>query len=148
MSEKPFSKALQTVELKNGTKVELPRLTLGKIMLVTDGVGKLTEAIKEKAPSLFAIFSGGGQDSLAMGAEIMQTLPAVLPAVLKEVIQVISAYTGVSEKTIEDEWDAEDLVAVATPFFESILEQGSHLVKPLTSLFPKPTVTSSESSAS
>jgi hypothetical protein len=144
MSEdKPFTPVTNTVTLKNGKVVPLPRLTLGKIMLVTDGVTKLTDAVKEKAPGLFEIFAGS-KDNMQLGADIMKIVPSVLPVVLHEVVDVLSAYTGIGKPEILDEWDAEDLVNVATPFFASILEQGNHLLNPLKGLIPKPQAQTTE----
>ena len=142
MSE-PFKDA-QKVKLKNGEEVELPRLTLGKIMAVAKSAHKLVVAAKEHAPQIFELMNGNTTENAS--AQLVQALPTVFPLVLGQVIDVMSDYLGKDKDWILETMDMEDLVNVATPFFENILSQGNHLLGPLNQAMEKATKTSKKSS--
>lgn len=132
--DKPFTEP-GVVTLKNKEVIQLPRLTLGKIMHVTDSVNKLVDTAKEKTPQVFDILSGKmGED---VGGQLLQVLPTLLPYLLNNLVEVISKYLDKEEDWVKDNMDMEDLVAVATPFFADILVQGKHLFGPLTDALQK-----------
>lgn len=134
IEDKPFKGPVE-IELKNGEKVILPRLTLGKIVAVTDSMNTLISIAQEKTPQLFDVISGKSGDNA--GSQIIQMLPTILPYLISELIIVISAYLGKEEDWVKDNMDMEDLVAVATPFFGDILVQGKHLIAPVTEALKK-----------
>jgi len=137
--DKPFVKP-EEITLNNGEKVVLPRMTLGKILAVTDGVAKLVETAKDKAPELFSVITSSAQsdeDAVNIGASIVKTLPSLLPIIMHELTSVLAAYLDKDQKWILDNMDMEDLVAVSTPFFGSILKQGNHLLGPLNQMLGK-----------
>jgi hypothetical protein len=152
LEDKVFIKETQIVRISNGQhEIVLPRMTLKKIMAVTDGMDKLVQSAKEKSPQVFEIFNKT-DDNLSLGLEIVKVLPSILPLLMSEIINILSVYLEKDKDWIENNFDMEDLVAVATPFFEDILKQGSHLTDALTRMFPKkeddkitPSNTSSES---
>lgn len=118
--------------------IELPRLTLKKIMLVTGAVEKLVKTAQEKSPQLFELFSKTGEtDKNQLTMEVVKLIPALLPVIMEEVTEVIAIYIGKDKDWVQDNLDVEDLVAIGTPFFQNILQQGNHLLGPLANLFPK-----------
>ena len=137
MEETPFitQRTIVKVGPNKELEVELPRLTLKKIMLVTGAVEKLVNVAKEKSPQLFELFSESDRSNL--GIEVMKLVPSLLPVLLNEVTEVLALYTGKEKSWVEDNCDMEDLMAIATPFFQDILAQSRHLIGPLASLFPK-----------
>jgi len=135
--DKPFVKEKQTVKIgeNKDIELELPRLTLSKIMAVTSGIDKLVSTAREKSPQVFELFSGK-DEGVNLGLELVKMLPSILPVIMNEMTSVIGAYLGKDKQWIEDNMDMEDLVAVATPFFASILQQGNHLTNALGQMFP------------
>jgi len=132
--DKPFQ-GPATVTLQDGTVVTLPRLTIGKIMAVTGAMSNLITAVKEKSPEVFEMLSG--KEDQNIGVKMVQTLPQVFPVVLKEVVNVLSIYLNKDTKDIEENYDMEDLVAIAIPFFADITRQGSKVMGPLNDLMAK-----------
>jgi len=129
MSEdKPFQNAVK-IQLINGEEVVLPRLTIGKIMEVTDSMNVLMESAKEKAPQVFDMFTG--KDSENVGVKLVQVLPSLLPILMTQIVDLLSKYLGKDTQYIKDNMDMEDLVKILTPFFGDILKQGNHLLGPL-----------------
>lgn len=123
MSEdKPFQPELVKVILTSGEVVELPRLTIGKILAVTDAMSTLITTAKDKSPEVFKMFSGEGGENF--GVKLVETLPQLFPVVLDQVVNVLSIYLGREAKWIKETMDMEDLVAIATPFFADISKQG------------------------
>lgn len=137
MEEKAFIKERQTVMVGDEKNIEvaLPRLSLKKIMAVTDAVDKLVQSAKEKSPQLFEVF-GANKDELNLGMEVVKILPNILPVLMEEITKVLAIYLDKDQEWIKDNFDMEDLVAVATPFFENILNQGSHVTKAFQQMFP------------
>jgi septum formation topological specificity factor MinE len=125
-------------EGRGTTEIELPRLTLGKIIAVTKAVETLMSSAKEKSPQLFELFTKNKEnDNMQVGVELVKLLPSILPTILEEITEVIAIYINKDKEWVKNTMDVEDLVAIATPFFENILSQGSHIVGPLSNLFPK-----------
>lgn len=140
MEDKPFVKEKQIIMIgeEKNIPVELPRLTLKKIMAVTDGVDKLVNAAREKSPQVFELFNRNGNSTdISLGMELVKLLPSILPVLMNEITNVLATYLNKDKEWVEDNMDMEDLVAVATPFFGNILRQGTHLTGALSNLFPK-----------
>jgi hypothetical protein len=135
LADKPFQKELVKVTLTNGETVDLPRLTVGKIMVVTDAMSTLITSAKEKSPEIFEIISGKAGDNI--GAQLVQTLPQLLPLLLEQIVNVLSLYLVRDAEWIKETMDMEDLVAVATPFFADILKQGNKVMGPLNEALKK-----------
>jgi hypothetical protein len=138
MEDKPFVKEKQFVMIGENKDLEviLPRLTLKKIMAVTDGVDKLVNAAKEKSPQVFELFNKN-DGNISIGIEVVKLLPAILPILMTEITNVLAAYLDKEPAWVQENMDMEDLVAVATPFFANILKQGNHLTGALGQMFPK-----------
>lgn len=118
--------------------IELPRLTLKKILALTGAVDTLVKVAKEKSPELFELFTKNDKnDNMSLGMELVKLAPSLLPVLLQEITNVIAIYIGQPKEWVEDNMDMEDLVAVATPFFVSISKQANHVLGPLSNLFPK-----------
>jgi len=136
MSEdKPFQNELVKVMLSNGEEVTLPRLTIGKILAVTDAMSTLISTAKEKSPEVFEMLSGKGGDNI--GGQLVQTLPQLLPVLINQVVNVLGIYLGKDTAEIKENWDMGDVVAVATPFFADITAQGSKVLGPLNEALSK-----------
>lgn len=123
------------VKLKNGEEVVLPRLTIGKIMGVAKSVQSLVKAAKEEAPEIFELISGKSPENAA--AHLVQSLPTLFPLLLDQIVDVLAAYLNKDREWINDNMDMEDLVNIATPFFENILKQGNYLLGPLSGVMQK-----------
>lgn len=137
MSEEQEKKAFtdpEEITLVNGEKVVLPRLTIGKILALTEGMDELISTAKQKAPGIFELFNGGAENN---PAELVQALPQLIPLLLSQIVKVLSTYLGKDKKWVEENMDLEDLVAVATPFFGSTIKQANHILGPLNNLFKK-----------
>ena len=117
--------AERNVKLSNGEEIKLPRMTLGKILAVTNAISTLVKAVKKEYPELF---KGNEVDMAKIGMHILNFLPEMLPVVGNEVIGVIATYLGKKPEWVADTMDAEDLVNVATPFLQTIMSQGNHLL--------------------
>ena len=126
--DKPFQEPVE-ITLVNGEKVVLPRLTIGKIMDVTDAMNELMDSAKEKTPQIFDLFTGKENDNIGM--RLVQTLPTLLPVLLVQVVNLLSKYLGKDVKYVKENMDMEDMVNILTPFFGGILAQGNHLLGPL-----------------
>ena len=136
MSEdKPFQNELVKVMLSNGEEVTLPRLTIGKILAVTDAMSVLISSAKDKSPEIFEMLSGKGGDNI--GGQLVQTLPQLLPLLINQVVNVLGIYLGKDTAEIKENWDMGDVVAVATPFFADITKQGSKVLGPLNEALSK-----------
>jgi len=136
MSEdKPFQNELVKVMLSNGEEVTLPRLTIGKILAVTDAMSVLISSAKEKFSEIFEMLSGKGGDNI--GGQLVQTLPQLLPVLINQVVNVLGIYLGKDTAEIKENWDMGDVVAVATPFFADITKQGSKVLGPLNEALSK-----------
>jgi len=136
MSEdKPFQNELVKVMLSNGEEVTLPRLTIGKILAVTDAMSVLISSAKEKSPEIFEMLGGKGGENA--GGQLLQTLPQLLPVLGNQVVNVLSIYLGKPAQEIKDNWDMGDVVAVATPFFADITAQGNKVLGPLNEAMSK-----------
>jgi len=136
MSEdKPFQNELAKAMLSNGEEVTLPRLTIGKILAVTDAMSVLISSAKEKSPEIFEMLSGKGGDNI--GGQLVQTLPQLLPLLINQVVNVLGIYLGKDTAEIKENWDMGDVVAVATPFFADITAQGSKVLGPLNEALSK-----------
>lgn len=146
MSDEVFVEQGIVVKLKNGENVVLPKLTIGKIMMITDSMNELIKEAGMQAPELIKIFT---EDSEAAGINLVKSLPTLLPVLLGQVVKVLSKYLGIEEEFIKDNMDLEDLVNVTTPFLANILAQGNHLVGPLNQAMAKlkPTPTGKSPSA-
>lgn len=141
MSE-PFVSTAE-VTLKNGDKVKLPPLTLLKILAVTKGIARLVEAAKTQFPELATLFdqkSTPGQ----IGLVVVQKLPTLVPQVLEELVEVLSTYLDMPKDDILKKFEIEDLVAVSTPFFASILKAGNITLDTFNSAFKSEAQSSSE----
>lgn len=132
--DKPFQEPV-VVKIQNGEEITLPRLTIGKIMAVTDAMSVLIDSAKEKSPEIFNII--GGKSGENVGVKLVETLPALFPLLLEQIVNVLSKYLGKDAEWIKDNMDMEDLVAVATPFFGGILKQGNHLLGPINEALAK-----------
>lgn len=135
-----FQETKNSVMIGENKDVEilLPRLTLKKILALTEAVDTLVKAAKEKSPQLFEIFTKNqNNDNLSVGVELVKLAPSILPVLLGEISQVLAIYINRDKEWVEDNLDLEDLVAIATPFFGHISKQASHILGPLSNLFPK-----------
>jgi len=133
--DKPFQNELVKVMLSNGEEVTLPRLTIGKILAVTDAMSVLISSAKDKSPEIFEMLSGKGGDNI--GGQLVQTLPQLLPLLINQVVNVLGIYLGKDTQEIKENWDMGDVVAVATPFFADITKQGSKVLGPLNEALSK-----------
>jgi len=133
--DKPFQNELVKVMLSNGEEVTLPRLTIGKILAVTDAMSVLISSAKDKSPEIFEMLSGKGGDNI--GGQLVQTLPQLLPLLINQVVNVLGIYLGKDTAEIKENWDMGDVVAVATPFFADITAQGSKVLGPLNEALSK-----------
>lgn len=115
----------KTIKLTTGEDLVLPRMTLGKILAVTNAISTLVKAVKKEYPDLF---KGNETDMAAIGMHILNFLPEMLPTIGNEIIGVIATYLGKPPTWVADTMDAEDLVNVATPFLQTIMKQGNHLL--------------------
>jgi hypothetical protein len=113
------------IKLTNGEEVELPRMTIGKILAVTNAISVLVKTVKKEYPDLFK------EEDLnigQLGMVLIRSLPEMFPVIGDQVVTVIATYLGKETKWVHNTMDLEDLVNVATPFLQTIMSQGNHLL--------------------
>ncbi len=118
-----FAKNLGTVKLVDGTDIVLPRLTIGKVLAVSKSLATLVKKIKTESPDLMSAESYDPEKGTA-SAQVLAALPAMLPVVLEEVVDLVANYLGKDVSEVQ-ELEVEDIIAIATPFFASILASGN-----------------------
>jgi hypothetical protein len=116
---------VKTIKLTNGEELKLPRMTISKILAVTNAISVLVKAVKKEYPDLF---KNDTADITQIGMHVLRFLPEMLPVVGDQIILVIATYLGKNPDWVADTMDAEDLVNVATPFLQTIMSQGNHLL--------------------
>lgn len=133
----------KVIKLVNGEEVTLPRLTIGKIMVVTDAVSTLINAAREKVPNIAGLIGADAPEG--SGVLLAQALPAVIPVLMNEIVNVLAKYLGKDHDWIKDQLDMEDLVNISTPFFADIFKQGNHVAGALAKVFPAKTISEPQS---
>jgi len=117
------------IVLPNGEELNIPRLTIGRILTVTNHISELVKAVKEEVPNLFDFDEKAAESGqIEIGTRILQAIPAILPNVSEHIVSVVACYIDKEEQWVKDTLDLEDLIAIATPFFENILHQGSQVM--------------------
>ena len=120
--------------ISTGEQLELPRLTIGKILSLSAGIAALAKSAKKEAPELFAA-KDVNSDSEGFGFQLIQAMPILLPVLSGEILNLLSVYLKKDKQWIEDKMDLEDLAKVATPLFANLLSQGNNLVKAINEAF-------------
>jgi hypothetical protein len=115
----------KVIKLTSGEEITLPRMTLGKILAVTNAISTLVKAVKKEYPDLF---KDSEVDVAALGLHIIRCLPEMLPVIGDQIVGVIATYIGKESKWVMANMDIEDLVNVATPFLQITMQQGNHLL--------------------
>lgn len=123
-----FINKKHTIKLPNGEELEVPRLTIGRILTVTNHIAELVKAAKEEVPGLLDL-DAATKDPTEIGTRILQAIPAILPKVSEHIVSIVSVYINKDEDWVKDTLDLEDLAAIASPFFENILHQGNLVMK-------------------
>lgn len=118
-----FVNEKRTLILSNGEQVVLPRMTIGKILSVTNAISILVKAVKKEYPDFFK-----NEDYGTIAMQFIKCLPEMFPVIGEQVVGVIATYLGKDNAWVNDVMDMEDLVAVATPFLQTIMAQGNHLL--------------------
>ncbi len=122
------------VIISTGEQLELPRLTIGKILSISAGIAALAKSAKKEAPELFAA-KDVNSDSEGFGFQLIQAMPLLLPVLSGEILNLLSVYLKKEKQWIEDNMDLEDLAKVSTPLFANLLSQGNNLVKAVNQAF-------------
>ena len=126
---KAFKAVLATVDLTDGERLELPRLTLRRILLVTDTLAKMIEKLQAEHPEVMTVLlTPEGSVNLRFGSFIVANLHKILPTVMHEVYDFIVVYTGKDRAWVDEHVDLDDTVAILTPFFTTISTQLSGLI--------------------
>lgn len=123
---------LEIVTLSDGTEIELPRLTNGRMAHISKSLSHLIDVVIEKAPE--GTFNGwfGGQQkdgaaSSDLGMQIVKLLPQMFPIVLDEIISLMALYLDEPREWIE-ELSPEDLTKIFSPFLKSVLVNMNQLL--------------------
>lgn len=119
-----FVNKKHTIVLPSGEELTVPRLTIGRILTVTNNIAELVKAAKEEIPELLDLDSTV-KNPAEIGTRILQAIPAMLPKVSQHIVSIVACYIDKEEGWVKDNLDLEDLTAIATPFFENILHQGN-----------------------
>ena len=120
--------------ISTGKQLELPRLTIGKILSISAGIAALAKSAKREAPELF---NNKDPESEGFGFQLVQSLPVLLPVLSEEIITLLSTYLKKEPEWIKDELNLEDLAMIITPLFANLLSQGNNLVKAINDTFKK-----------
>ncbi len=119
-----FVNKKHSIVLPSGEELTVPRLTIGRILTVTNNIAELVKAAKEEIPELLDLESTV-KNPAEIGTRILQAIPAMLPKVSQHIVSIVACYIDKDEDWVKDNLDLEDLTAIATPFFENILHQGN-----------------------
>lgn len=122
-----FVNKKQKIELPSGEAIEVPRLTIGRILAVTNHIAELVKAAKQEVPELLDM-EAAGKDPSIFGARILQAIPEILPKVSDHIVSIVASYINKEEDWVRENLDLEDVAAIATPFFANILHQGNHIL--------------------
>lgn len=114
------------IELTNGSQIELPRMTLGKILAVTNAIAALVKAAKKEFPELFEETSATAEPT-QFGLKLLRSLPEIFPILSEQIVKVVAVYINQDEAWVRENLDMEDIANIAPPFLASIMKQGNHL---------------------
>ena len=120
--------------ISTGEQLELPRLTIGKILSISAGIATLAKSAKKEAPELF---SNKDTESEGFGFQLIQAFPVLLPVLSGEIIALLSTYLKKEPEWVKDNLNLEDLAMIATPLFANLLSQGNNLVQAINDTFKK-----------
>jgi hypothetical protein len=122
-----FTKELVKVELSTGETIELPRMTLGKILVVTNAITKLVAAAKQHFPEVFTE-NTLDRNPAQFGLTIIKSLPEMFPILSEEILTVVGSYLGKDVPWLKENLDLEDISKIAPPFFQAIMAQANHIM--------------------
>ncbi len=132
MAKHAFVPYLAKVTLSNGEDLVLPRLTLRRILALTESLSKVVVALKPLVPDLFDIEKlRAGQFGIDPAA-LISRIPQLLSPLYDEIIEVLVVYLGKDMEWIDDTFDLEDMIKVCVPLFGSIISQGTQLATIIT----------------
>lgn len=120
--------------ISTGEQLELPRLTIGKILSLSAGIAALAKSAKKEAPELF---SNKDTASESFGFQLIQAFPVLLPVLSGEIIALLSTYLKKEPEWVKDNLNLEDLAMITTPLFANLLSQGNNLVQAINDTFKK-----------
>lgn len=121
-----FKPYLEEITLATGATLQLPRLTGKRIIASSRSVANLLRALKEAMPETFVIDPNAPRAALQVISMILDAAPMVM----EHVIPAVADYLGLKREIVED-WDGEDIMKCAGPFFVSYLRTGNTLLSHL-----------------
>ncbi len=124
------------INISTGEQLELPRLTIGRILSISAGIAALAKSAKKEAPELFSD-KAVNPESESFGFQLVQSLPVLLPVLSGEIINLLSTYLKKEPEWIKENLNLEDLAMIVTPLFANLLSQGNSLVKAINDTFKK-----------
>lgn len=137
MAEAVFVDTKSSYVLSSGKTIVIPKMSLRILMVTSSVIGEFIKEIRQDHPNILEGFINNKQEDFNVNFfnTFLTQLPIVLPDIfaklLKNVVNLVSAYTKVTEEEILDEWSTEDLIGVLNPFFAHILLQFNQIMEKL-----------------
>lgn len=137
MAEAVFVDTKSSYVLSSGKTIVIPKMSLRILMVTSSVIGEFIKEIRQDHPNILEGFINNKQEDFNVNFfnTFLTQLPIVLPDIfaklLKNVVNLVSAYTKVTEEEILDEWSTEDLIGVLNPFFAHILFQFNQIMEKL-----------------